>query len=716
MTHVPPRQQAARSRLGLKSRLFLAFFSVCLGTLVAVGVGLFSLDQVGRVMDGVIQDDVPTLTGALDAARTGERVIAAAPLLASAPAGAEREAAQRVLNVGMTAFQASLDRLAASLPGDARLVPLTAAAATLTANLDALVTATQQRLAAQQQREAKAADMTAALAGLGTILGTWSTQARESEEEAREEIAMGVVNFEIIRRASRKLVAAAQLARPVTDAERQGLQLAQALLEAASAATPAQLEKLTPGIAKGIERLSVIIDTLPPQSELGPLLARLTAISTGPTSIAVLRAQELTAEAEVLRLLTENRAVSGGLTAAAETLVADRRQVMQGALATVQAAISGRTVGLIIVAIVSILLSLAIVWIYVGQTLVRRLLTLDRCIREIASGELDQPVPTEGGDEIGMMGRGIETLRLGAQERQRMQAEREADKGRAEADRRATLNALAQQFDTSVNQIVSTVSASATQMHTTAQSLMAMADHTSAEADMVSSQVGQASADVQNVASAAEELTASIAEIGRQLVRSTDVARMAAGEAHHTTQLMMALTESADRIGAVVSIISGIAAQTNLLALNATIEASRAGEAGRGFAVVAHEVKQLAMQTGKATTEISEQINALRTATDEATQAVDTIRDTIDGVNGVVATISSAMEQQGMATQEIARNIQSASSTIRDVAGRIEGVSQDARQTDHSANHVLTAAVALSREATALRGQVEGFIETVRAA
>ena len=58
-----------------------------------------------------------------------------------------------------------------------------------------------------------------------------------------------------------------------------------------------------------------------------------------------------------------------------------------------------------------------------------------------------------------------------------------------------------------------------------------------------------------------------------------------------------------------------VSCQTNLLALNATIEAARAGEAGKGFAVVAAEVKALATQTARATAEITQQIDALRTAT-----------------------------------------------------------------------------------------------------
>ena len=152
----------------------------------------------------------------------------------------------------------------------------------------------------------------------------------------------------------------------------------------------------------------------------------------------------------------------------------------------------------------------------------------------------------------------------------------------------------------------------------------------------------------------------SIAEIGRQVAESTQIAGRAVHEAERDQRQGAGLAEAAQKIGDVVKLINDIAGQTNLLALNATIEAARAGEAGKGFAVVASEVKSLASQTAKATEEIASQIKSIQAATGDSVEAIKAIGDTIGRINEIATTIASAVEEQGAATQEIARNVQQA--------------------------------------------------------
>src|SRR5207302_8539237 len=133
---------------------------------------------------------------------------------------------------------------------------------------------------------------------------------------------------------------------------------------------------------------------------------------------------------------------------------------------------------------------------------------------------------------------------------------------------------------------------------------------------------------VQTVATAAEELSSSVAEIGRQVAHSASIASGAASEMRRTDEKVRGLAATAEKIGNVVALINNIASQTNLLALNATIEAARAGEAGKGFAVVASEVKALATQTSRATEEIDAQIRSIQEASTSSAEAIQEITST----------------------------------------------------------------------------------------
>lgn len=137
---------------------------------------------------------------------------------------------------------------------------------------------------------------------------------------------------------------------------------------------------------------------------------------------------------------------------------------------------------------------------------------------------------------------------------------------------------------------------------------------------------------------------------------------------------MGALAESAEKIGAIVSLITNIANQTDLLALNATIEAARAGDAGKGFAVVESAVKNLATQTGKATEEIDAHVTQIQAAIKEAIVAIRGIAGSIDHISAIGATIARGVEQQSAATSEIARSVQQVAGPTHNVTDSIGGV------------------------------------------
>jgi methyl-accepting chemotaxis protein len=313
-----------------------------------------------------------------------------------------------------------------------------------------------------------------------------------------------------------------------------------------------------------------------------------------------------------------------------------------------------------LVYLVVTLLVLAVV-VLLGRKVVR---TLRELLGELAGamdqmrdGHYDVAIPHTGrSDEIGVMARATEGFRENfVRVTEREGAEKSAQ---AAAERKALLEKLAGDFEAVVGNIVGAVSSASGELTATATALTATADTTQKLTTTVAAASEEASTNVQSVASATEEMVASISEIGRQVHESNHIATEAVSQAAKTDDRITKLAQAANRIGDVTQLITSIAEQTNLLALNATIEAARAGVAGKGFAVVAQEVKQLASQTAKATSEISGQIAEMQSATQDSVAAIKEIGGTINRISEIATTIASAVEEQGAATQEITRNIQ----------------------------------------------------------
>src|SRR5262249_5300936 len=334
---------------------------------------------------------------------------------------------------------------------------------------------------------------------------------------------------------------------------------------------------------------------------------------------------------------------------------------------------------------------------------------------KMRDGHYDVAIPhVARPDEIGVMARAVEAfrencVRFAEQDSARKNAE-------ASADRKSLLAKLAGDFEAVIGNIVGAVSSASGELTSTATTLTKTAETTQQLSSTVAAASGQASSNVQSVASSTEEMSSSVAEIARQVPESSDIAKEAVGQAEKTDARINKLAQAATRIGDVTQLITTIAEQTNLLALNATIEAARAGEAGKGFAVVAQEVKQLASQTAKATSEISSQIAEMQAATQESVTAIKEIGGTIKRISEIATTIASAVEQQGAATQEITRNIQQAAHGTTQVASNIAEVRSGAAQTGSGAADVLAAAKSLGEQSGRLRSEVDKFLATVRAA
>jgi methyl-accepting chemotaxis protein len=353
----------------------------------------------------------------------------------------------------------------------------------------------------------------------------------------------------------------------------------------------------------------------------------------------------------------------------------------------------------------------------VGLGVIRPMTRMTGVMARLAGGALEIDIPSlNRGDEVGAMARAVQIFRENAQRVQAMESAQVGLKLKAEEERKAAMNRVADGFEQVIGKIVETVSSASSEIELAAGSLTKTAEATRESTTAAASASDLSSANVQSAAAASEEMASSVTEIGRQVQQSETITQAAVRQAEQTNARISELSQSAGRIGEVVKMIAAVAEQTNLLALNATIEAARAGEAGRGFAVVASEVKALAAQTAKATEEIGTQITQMQSATQQSVLAIKEIGVTIGQISEISTAIAAAVEQQGAATQEIARNVQQAARGSTEVGGSIAAVGRGAANTGTAAAQVHGFAHSLANQGNQLKLEVGKFLTTIRAA
>jgi methyl-accepting chemotaxis protein len=416
-----------------------------------------------------------------------------------------------------------------------------------------------------------------------------------------------------------------------------------------------------------------------------------------------------------LSFMSDTDSKYAGLEASLDAVAALEKAVGR---ATVDAAAdTARNTSRIFLAMLGCAVILAVlITLLVSRLIARPIAVMTEVMTRLSSGDKDVAVPgSDRRDEIGEMAQAVSVFKEGMIRADRLAAD-QAGAQQAKEARAQRLESSASRFDQNISGVVRAVSDTTAQLQSSAHSMSATADDGNRRAETVASASEEASANVQTVAAAATELSASIAEISRQVNVSNDIAGQAVKDIDRTNAIIESLAETAQRIGDIVSLINDIAGQTNLLALNATIEAARAGEAGRGFQVVAAEVKALANQTAKATEEITAQVGSIQGATQDSVKAIKGVSQTIRHISEIAEAISTAVEQQGTATNEIARNIQQAAVGTGEVSANITGVTKTASATGRAAEDVLKSAHDMAQQAELLRGEVDRFLDEVKAA
>jgi len=284
-------------------------------------------------------------------------------------------------------------------------------------------------------------------------------------------------------------------------------------------------------------------------------------------------------------------------------------------------------------------------------------------------------------------------------------------------------SAQVNQASTGLLNLATNLRGASSDMTAKSTNVAAATEEMSSNMNSVASAMEEFSINIGTVATASEEMTATIAEISQNASKAKDITGHAVGKATEASRRVDELGHAAREIDKVTETITAISSQTNLLALNATIEAARAGEAGRGFAVVANEIKELAMQTARATEEIRGKIQGIQGATGVTVSEIQQVSQVINEVDSIVGTIAAAVEEQSVTTRDIADNVGQASlgvqevnenvsqaeTVTRDIAKEVASVNAASGDIAHSAEAVQASSENLSGLARDLNAMVGKF-------
>ena len=343
----------------------------------------------------------------------------------------------------------------------------------------------------------------------------------------------------------------------------------------------------------------------------------------------------------------------------------------------------------------------------------RPILRLTGRMAAMAEDDLDNEIPAlDRGDEIGAMARAVDVFRRNGLRARLHALEREREQA-AKQIHQAAMSRHTNDFGTSISGVMASLGASAAATRRAAAGMAEAAAQVFSQASVTADGAVKASLDLSSVASAVEQLTASVDEISRQVDTAATISGEAVRSAGSGQGTMRDMAQAASRIGDVVKLINAIAGQTNLLALNATIEAARAGEAGRGFAIVASEVKALAAQTSRATSDIDGQITAVSGASQAALAAMVDVASVIGKMDEVASAIAAAVEQQSVTTRELASSVQALAGASDETARAMRHVAGVADTAGAVSRQVLDAADAIGRESEKLRTEVTEFLSAV---
>jgi methyl-accepting chemotaxis protein len=262
------------------------------------------------------------------------------------------------------------------------------------------------------------------------------------------------------------------------------------------------------------------------------------------------------------------------------------------------------------------------------------------------------------------------------------------------------------------------------------EKILTAVDATSSSANQISEAIEQVSGNldalsetVYKSASAMEEINSTLNNVMQNAGISHNVSSQVKNQADDSLQMVnetiaaldeiqqavdlsydgiLRLAENSSRIEGIVGVINEITKRTNLLALNASIIAAQAGEFGRSFGVVADEIRNLSLQTGRSTGEITGIIEEIMTESQMAASNVKNTKDLVqkgvtlgqntgNTLTKIVESASEAMEMTEeikLATEEQSHSITQMTRSIEDLSNMAAHIFSASKEQTHATRHI----------------------------
>ncbi|OMG56300.1 hypothetical protein BJN45_01355 [Azonexus hydrophilus] len=325
------------------------------------------------------------------------------------------------------------------------------------------------------------------------------------------------------------------------------------------------------------------------------------------------------------------------------------------------------------------------------MTIIRR---ITGRLEHIAQGDLTDEIPLHRVDELGKLNDALVTMQTHLKA---MMAEI------AEASQ--TVGSNAESLTQEIHE---------TRKSTAAQSTAASS--IAAAVEQLVSSVNEIAEDAQLASQAVLASHTLLTDASLRMQQSQQASGNVVHTVHDAGKTMDELFQSIFAIDRVSQVIREIADQTNLLALNAAIEAARAGEAGRGFAVVADEVRKLAENSGKQTSEITASIQRIQSSTQTAVSTMEEAGSHVEQANAAAESAReglNAVAHQGEKVDELARHIANGtrqqSAAGNEIAIRMEDIVSGVNQTSKTIQEVTTRSEDMKQTAGRLRELIAYF-------